>query len=337
MTGRRSNLIFSAQATLDALRSSIRMLAWGMACLVLCYLSSGVAIIGPNEVGLILRLGRLQKETYPPGLVFSFPPPMDEVIKVPVKSVQEVPLDLWSPQGEESSLPALDPVTQPYTLTGDVNIVRASFVVRYQIVDPKAYALNIKDRESLRDAVLYESACRVLSSMNVEDALTVRKDYIGQEAMRLAQQRLDALNMGIQLSAFETREINPPRPVLPAFQAVVSAKVRAKTLVEEANTYEASALPAAKAEAYRIHQEADAYASQLVAKALGQSAAFTALLKEYRANPQLVRARLYGEMMASVAPKVKVSTVMPGDSGAMRILLDPRKPDAMKTTDQGGR
>ena len=280
-------------------------------------------MISPNEVGLVLRFGKLTRSIHPPGLLFALPAPFDEVIRVPIKSVQEIRLDLWASQTGDNTFTSLNPVTQPYTLTGDVNIVRATFAVRYQVADPVNYALNTKDRTALCNAILYQAACRVLSSMNVEDALTVGKNYIGLEASRIAQAELDQLTMGIRLLAFETCDINPPTPVSGAFQAVVSAKVQAKTMLEEANAYQASILPNSKADAYRIQQDAESYAKQLITKAEGETSAFSALLDEYGANPILMRTRLQSEMLNMVMPKVKLSTFIPKGANT-RILISPQ-------------
>lgn len=324
MSRRKIDAAFSAHDVLAALRSSVRVLSWGMVALVAIYLASGLTVVGPNEVGLILRFGKLLPPCHPPGLLWALPQPVDEVIKVPVKSIQEAPLDLWAASGDDALQGSLNPVTQPYTLTGDVNIIRASFVVRYQVSDPVDYTLNAANRNVLRDAILYQAACRVLSAMGVEDVLTVGKNTIGVEAARIAQERFDALKLGIHLLAFETREINPPAAVLASFQSVVSAKVQAKTVVEEANAFAASSLPGANAEAYRMVQEAQSDARQIVAKAEGETTAFSALLEEYSANPTLVRARLDAEMLGSVMPKVKLSTFMPEGRGGARILLAPQ-------------
>ncbi|HEY0257886.1 MAG TPA: FtsH protease activity modulator HflK [Candidatus Methylacidiphilales bacterium] len=326
MNQRRNNSLFSAHATLETLRASIRLLALGMIAIVLFYLSSGITVIGPSEVGLVLRFGKLSGDAHPPGLLLAFPPPIDEVIKVPVKSVQEVALDLWSAPGESASAQSLNPISDFYTLTGDVNIIRGRFIVRYQIVDPREYALNAKDRDALRDGILYDAISSVLATMNVEDSMTVRKDYIGQQVMRVAQARIDRLRLGMELSAVEIKEINPPAAVLPSFQAVISAKVQAKTSIEQANTYAAGTIPEAQAEAYRLRQDADSYAKQLVAKAQGESSSFTALLAKYRQNPQIMRARLYGEMVSTVMPKVKVATYAPDGT---RIFLEPQKGTAI--------
>ncbi len=322
MTRRKNDALFSAHAILEALRSSIRLLAWAMAALVLFYLASGFTVVGPNEEGVVLRFGRLQPQIHPPGLLLALPSPIDEVIKVPVKTVQEASLDLWATAPTENDA-SLNPVTQRYSLTGDVNIVRARFVLRYQISDPLEYVVSARDPDQLRDAILYESASQVLASMKVENALTSQKYLIGQDALRLAQEKVTRLKLGLRLVAFEVREISPPRSVVASFQDVISAKLQAKTLVEQANAYAATTLPAAQAEAFRTEQEADAYAQEIAARAQGESTAFLAQLKEYRADPVIMRARLISDMREVVLPQAKVLSVMPAHSGASTILLSP--------------
>src|SRR3954467_9375135 len=96
MSRKNKDALFSAHAILAALKSSIRVLRWGMGALVLIYLFSGMTTIGPNENGLLLRFGRLLPYTHPPGLLFALPPPFDEVVHVPTKTVQERTLDAWA-------------------------------------------------------------------------------------------------------------------------------------------------------------------------------------------------------------------------------------------------
>ena len=329
MNPKREDALFSAHAILAALKSSIRVLRWGMLALVLIYLGSGITVVGPEDTGLILRFGKLLPEIHQPGLLFSLPAPIDEVIMVPSKRVQEVSLDAWSPAADEPDyLEALHPARNPYTLTGDTNIIRARFSVRYQVSDPIAYVFGSKDRDALRDSILYEVACRTLAGMPVDDVLTTRREFVGQETMRLAQAEFDRLGLGIGILAVETREISPPAQVLAAFQDVISAKVEAKTLVEPANARRASEIPNAESEAYRVRQQASADAQELVAKAHGEAFSFLALLKEYRENPEVVHARLYAEMLEAVLPKVRVSAVIPASNGEVKIMLAPQKWDS---------
>ena len=335
MKQKREDALFSAHAILAALRSSIRILRWGMLVLVLIYLCSGITVIAPNERGLVLRFGRALPKTAPPGLLLAWPAPIDEIVRLPAKSVQDVALEAWAGSAENGWQDSIPPARDPYTISGDVNILRARFSVRFQIADPITYEFAATDRDALRDAILYQSACRALAAMNVDDILTTRREHIGQEAMRLAQAEMDRLGLGIQLLAFETREINPPPTVLPAFQDVVSAKVQAQTMVEPARSRAATVIPEAKAEAYRIQQEADAYSQGLIAKAHGEVSSFLALLKEYRANSGTVRTRLYAEMIEQVLPKLRVSTVLPSGGTPVRILIEPQKGDDVPLPGEG--
>ena len=100
--------------------------------LVLIYLCSGITVIAPNQRGLILRFGHALPKSAPPGLLLAFPPPIDEVVMLPAKSVQEVVLDAWTPN-DDSYRDSLHPARDPYTITGDVNIIRARFSIRFQL------------------------------------------------------------------------------------------------------------------------------------------------------------------------------------------------------------
>jgi len=329
MSRKRNDALFGAHVVLATIRSSIKLLRWAMLGLAGIYLASGITMVGPNESGLIVRLGRLEPGIHPPGLFLALPEPFDVVVKVPTRSLQEVALDVWAAKPNEESLQALHPVDQPYSLTGDVNIIRASFAVRYQISDPVNYVFHVQDRDQLRDAILYQAACRTLAGMSVDDALTTRKSFLAEESMRVAQDEMNRLGLGIQLLAFEIRDINPPQSVLPAFQDVVSAKVQAKTLVEPANSYHATAIPQAQGDAYRIGQEADTYAQQVVSRAQGEASAFLAQLKEYQANKEVVRSRLLAETLEQILPTMRVTTVVPSGMGTTRLLMEPQKADGL--------
>ena len=76
MMRKRTDALHSAHAFLGALQSSVRLLVVGMVALVLLYLLSGVTVINPNEVGLIMRFGQLLPQTHPPGLLMALPPPV---------------------------------------------------------------------------------------------------------------------------------------------------------------------------------------------------------------------------------------------------------------------
>ena len=135
------------------------------------------------------------------------------------------------------------------------------------------------------------------------------------QSMRGAQAQIDRLGLGVQLLAFEVREIIPAQQVLPAFEDVVSAQVESRTLIEKANSYRASELPGAQAAAYRLKQEADAYAQDLVAKATGEAAAFEAIDQQYRVAPELMHTRLYADAMETILHHLQSATIFQPSGG----------------------
>jgi membrane protease subunit HflK len=327
MSRKQDDALFSAHAILAALKGSIRVLRWGMLALVVVYLASGITVVKPSDVGLIVRFGRVLPQIHQPGLLFALPEPVDEVVMVSAKSVQELALDAWAPAHWASVREAprsLNPISSPYTLTGDANIIQARFTVRYQVSDPIAYAFSVKDHGDLCEAICYQAATTTLAGTTVDDVLTTKRDSVDRLSLDRAQAEMDRLRLGIHLLAFETRDINPPAQVLPAFQDVVSARVQARTLVEPAKTHRASAIPKAKSQAFALQQAAEAERGQAVARATGRSTSFLAILKEFRAQPELVEARLYTDAIATALPRVHISTVVPSGDGRVRLLLAPQ-------------
>jgi HflK protein len=271
-----------------------------------------------------LRFGTLQPGVHGSGLLLALPQPIDEVVKVPTRSVQEIQLNAWG-----SSLTAaaasltLHPVRDGYTLTGDANIILARFSARYQVDDPAAYMLTAKNQQALIEAVLYQAAADVVAQMKVDDVLASGLEVLRAQTMQVAQAQLRRLGLGVRLLAFEVRGIMPAGQVLRAFEDVVSASVEARTFIEQANSYRASELPGVQAEAYRIKQEADAYAQDLVARATGEASAFEAIDQQYRVAPQLMRTRLYADAMETILRQLQSTTILPANGGDLKLFLRP--------------
>lgn len=175
---RRNARLRSGHALFGAFASTIRVLRWLLIGLLAIYLGSGITRVAPNEDALIYRLGRLQPEVHPPGLLFALPSPIDRVVRVPTRTQHEIFLRAWAP--DEDSIvffggapsgplpagnsvagsavgasmnsdmaaaadfpkppgPGLHPYHHGYTTTGDVNLVQARLIARYRIIDPVSH------------------------------------------------------------------------------------------------------------------------------------------------------------------------------------------------------
>src|SRR5580692_6584652 len=113
---------------------------WWVITMAVLYALSGITVVKSDEVAVILRWGALVGDTpalqqHGPGLLFAFPRPVDQVVRVQTRRVREVPvLDLMA--GGSAGNVTLDPLTQGYAITGDQNIVHVEMVARYRVRDP---------------------------------------------------------------------------------------------------------------------------------------------------------------------------------------------------------
>jgi regulator of protease activity HflC (stomatin/prohibitin superfamily) len=356
---RRAARVASGHALFGALAATIKLLRWLLAALVAIYLCSGITRVAPHEDALVYRLGKLQREIHPPGLCFALPPPIDRVVRIPTRTQHELFLNAWAP--DETATPAatpmpggpgapqmpasllailpaanvgfagsappagkgLHPVFDGYSLTGDANIVQARLTVRYRITDPFAYASSTQpeSRTPLIDAALFDAATRTLAATKIDEALGAGLETFRSRVRDLAQQRIDALKLGIEMVAFEVNAITPPQATATAFSDVTSAQVEARTTLEQARTYRAQTMPRAESDAFRTRQQATADARELTTRARGEATSFLALLHEHRSSPELMEARLRAETIELILPRIKTKTFLPSESGQLNIFL----------------
>jgi membrane protease subunit HflK len=221
----------------------------------------------------------------------------------------------------------LHPVFDGYTLTGDANIVQARLTARYRIADPFAYAAAAQPDAlpALIEGALLDAATAVLAQTKIDDALGSGLESLRTRVREIAQQRLDALRLGLELVAFEVNALTPPQATAAAFADVTSAQVEARTTLEQARTYRAQTMPRAESEAFRTRQQSGAEAREIVTRARGETASFLSLLAEHRTAPALVEARLRAEALEQVLPRVKTKTLLPPESGTLNVFLrDPK-------------
>jgi membrane protease subunit HflK len=292
------------------------------------YLLSGITIVKPDEVAVILRWGRLvgtvpALQEHGPGLLFAFPRPVDQVVRVPVKHVWEVPVTALANVGDSFTL---DPLTQGYALTGDHNIVHVDMVARYRVRSPAEWAFYGPKSEDVLRVEVAAAMVRSLGEMGVDRVLSDGRKTLISTASRRAQAGLDASYSGLELSSLELTHLNPPLALANEFDAVQSAFIGAETKKKEAQAYAESAIPAAQGQADASVQFARANASSEISLARGEAEAFRALDREYRANSVVVRERLYRDGVERALDAAKVRWVPPPVGGSyhgFRITLSP--------------
>ena len=171
---------------------------------------------------------------------------------------------------------------------------------------------------------------------NVDDVITTGKSEIQSSIKDKILNRLEQEDMGITLVNITIQDAEPPTAgVQEAFKAVETAKQEAETATNNANKYANEVLPAAKADADEILQQAEAYKTARVNAANGQASRFSQLYEEYSKFPEITRQRLYYEMITQVFPDVKVYIM--GNDGATVSPLLPLEPMGVTEVAEGGR
>jgi modulator of FtsH protease HflK len=153
---------------------------------------------------------------------------------------------------------------------------------------------------------------RSLGEMGVDRVLSDGRKSLIAMATRRAQAGLDAAHSGLELSSLELTKLAPPAALAADFDAVQSAFIKAQTEQNDAQAFAQSAIPQAQARADAAVQAARGTADSALALAQGDAEAFRALDREYRANPVVVRERLYRDAVdEAISSAGKVQWVPP--------------------------
>ncbi len=264
-------------------------------------LLSSVYTVQPEEVGVILRLGRYAGTTEP-GLRFKIPV-VDRLTKVPVRRQLKQEFGFRSESvGVRSSFVGVE--DEANMLTGDLNAAVVEWVVQYRVVDPYQYLFRVRRlTETFRD--MSEAVMReVVGDRTVNEVLTVGRAEIENSVKVELQELCNQYETGIDIDQVVLQSNNPPEPVKPSFNAVNQAEQELERLVNEAEAEYNRVIPRAEGEARQTIQQAEGYALDRVNRAEGDAARFRSLYEEFRQAPEVTRKRLFIETMERILPDV---------------------------------
>ncbi|MFO1011586.1 MAG: protease modulator HflK [Planctomycetota bacterium] len=306
---------------------------WWIVLMAILYALSGITVIRADEVAVLLRWGRLVGDTpalqeHGPGLLFAFPAPVDQVIRVQTKHVRQIPIDTLADTSRwPSSDDRLDPLTVGYALSGDQNIVHVSMIARYRVSEPAEWAFRGPSSEDVLRVEVTAAMVRSLGEMGIDHVLADGRKEMIATASRRAQAGLDAAHSGLTLVSLELTGLAPPHSLAPAFDEVQSAYIMTETKKKEALAFAQNTVPRAQAETDAALQSARAETATEQARARGAAQAFLALEAEYHANPGVLRERLYRDAIEkAIGGAESVRWIPPPVNGryaGLRVMVDP--------------
>src|SRR5690606_20424285 len=110
------------------------------------------------------------------------------------------------------------------------------------------------------------------------------------------------------------QQVEPPQPVIDAFDDVQRARQDMERAQNEAEAYANDIIPRAQGESARLVQEATAYREQVVKEAEGEAQRFLSVYEAYTGNKDLTVKRLFIERMQDVLTDVN-KVIIEGNEG----------------------
>jgi membrane protease subunit HflK len=142
--------------------------------------------------------------------------------------------------------------------------------------------------------------------MKMDAAMSDERDQIGPRIRTLMQTILDRYKVGIEVVGINLQQggVRPPEQVQAAFDDVLKAGQERERAKNEAEAYANDVVPRAVGAASRLKEEADGYKARIVAQAQGDAQRFKSVYAEYQKAPQVMRDRLYIDTMQQIYSNV---------------------------------
>lgn len=260
----------------------------------LIWLGTGFFIVQEGQQAVITQFGRYQA-TVGAGFNWRLPYPIQRHELVVVTQIRSVDV------GRDNVIKATG-LRESAMLTEDENIVEIKFAVQYRLSDARAYLFESKDPAGAVVQAAETAVREVVGKMRMDSALSEERDQIGPRVRILMQSILDRYKVGVEVVGINLQQsgVRPPEQVQASFDDVLKAGQERERAKNEAQAYANDVIPRAVGSASRLKEESEAYKARVVAQAQGDAQRFRSVLTEYQKAPQVTRDRMYTDAMQQV-------------------------------------
>jgi membrane protease subunit HflK len=275
------------------------------AVLLAIWLSTGFFIVQEGQQAVITQFGRYHS-TVGAGFNWRLPYPFQRQELVFVTQIRSVDV------GRDTIVKTTG-LRESAMLTEDENILEIKFAVQYRLTDARAYLFETKNPTDTVVQAAETAVREVVGKMKMDAAMSEERDQIGPRIRTIMQAILDQYKVGVEVVGINLQQggVRPPEQVQAAFDDVLKAGQERERAKNEAEAYANDVVPRAVGAASRLKQEADGYKARIVAQAEGDAQRFKSLVGEYQKAPQVMRDRMYIDAMQQIysnTTKVLVDT-----------------------------
>ncbi len=247
-----------------------------VATAVTVLLLTSVVIVDADEQAVVERFGKEPTEVWEPGLHFKLPYPIDIVYRVPARRVNELMVGeaveeddesltkpvVWtevhdyipelmlvvaSPKDEDASDDSeLEAEEGEAGESVAVSLLLASVPIEYRIKDVRDYFYTYDDPVKVLEAIAYQYMSDFAASVTTEELMGPGREAFNRRLKEHIQQRLDDLDIGIEVAFTGFQGVHPPAKggVASAYLGVVAAEVGMRSLINAAEREELKILTA---------------------------------------------------------------------------------------------
>jgi modulator of FtsH protease HflK len=265
------------------------------------WLLSGIYIIQTDQQGLVTRWGKVVEPRVFPGIHYALPWPIDKVYKLKVRELRRRIIGGDIP---DTVLGRTQAVSSEF-FSGDQNLLNIRVVAQYSVSSPQEFLFQAQEADRIVGLAVESELVRRVAHTRVDDILTTQKLAIQTDVLAAAQKIIDSYQTGALLSSINIESVSPPPETAEAFRGVAGARSDAFRIVNEADGYANDLLPRARGQADQLLDQAHAYYDGKVNRATGDASRFTAVAAEYSKAPQVTGTRAYLEAMEAILPRLK--------------------------------
>ncbi|CAA9417035.1 MAG: HflK protein [uncultured Ramlibacter sp.] len=284
------------------------------AVIALIWLGTGFFIVQEGQQAVITQFGRYHG-TVGAGFNWRLPYPIQRHETVFVTQIRSVDI------GRDTVIKATG-LKESAMLTEDENILDVKFSVQYRLSDARAWLFESRNPgEAVVQAA--ETAVReVVGKMRMDVALGEERENIAPRVRTLMQQILDRYRVGVEVVAINMQQggVRAPEQVQAAFDDVNKAAQERERAKNEAQAYANDIIPRAVGSASRLKEEAEGYKARVTAQASGDAQRFRLVQAEYQRAPQVTRDRMYLETMQQIYANV-TKVMIDGRQGSNMLYL----------------
>jgi len=192
------------QERIEELKTKLRRWTSGkvlvplLVVLALVWIGSGIYVVGPGEVGVVMHFGR-EIAIAQPGLNFRLPWPVQRHEIVDVQRVRSAEIGYRSAvRGGGFNQRVAE---EALMLTGDENIVEVQLFVQYIVQDPSQYLFRARDPEATLRAAAEVALRSVVGRNTIDYTMTDGREDVQAQARIYLQKLLDDYQTGLLATA----------------------------------------------------------------------------------------------------------------------------------------